>query len=125
MKIRRVSYIDAKNFIKTKWLIAKPTYEYYALCDKKDQLVSIIAISINDKAKVIKLHANFTPKENRGNGYFTTLLWNIIKCCDGYKIIADCTEYSKGIYEKAGFIQKSPTKQRKYFQITRMEYIHG
>lgn len=122
MRIRPVSYSEAKDFITVRWLTVKPEYEYYALFDEENAyLCSIVAISVNEKSKVVKFHANFTPEPLRGKGYFSILLSNIISLLDGYRLVADCTEYSKGIYEKMGFVQTKLTQQKKHYSITRME----
>ena len=68
MKIRRINYEQAKDFIKVKWLTVNPQYLYYALFDDIE-MVSVIALDV--KGKKVTIHANYTPEQYRGKGYFT------------------------------------------------------
>lgn len=120
MKIKRVSYSEAKSIISIKWLTVKPEYEYYALFNN-NVFCSIIGIKVYEKTKIVKFHANYTPEKLRGRGYFSFLLKSVISCLDGYKLVADCTEYSKRIYENLGFVQTKQTQIKKHYEITRME----
>ena len=116
--IKTVSFELAKQFVRDDTLILKPEYDYIMLYHKGAP-VSLLGVDIM-KSGVVKLHSNYTPVEYRGNGFFSLLLVYVKRMHCGKKLMADCTDFSKGIYAKAGF-HKVFEKQFKRFTITRME----
>lgn len=120
MEIKNITYEDAKSFINDKTLIIKHYYNYYSLINKGKKL-SVVAAEI--KNKTVKFHANYTPFEFRGNGYFTKLLKEVIDELRETGITyfyADCTDHSKNIYYNLGFKIKA-FHIYKNFNITKME----
>lgn len=129
MTIRKITYECAKSFIDDNTLIIKPIYQYYALFNDNDKILSVLGAYVSiGKTHKIKLHCNYTPAELRNHGYFSMLLNQIMKIyakdMNVDTFYADCTDFSKGIYEKMGF-KAMRTKKFKRFNITTMRYKYG
>lgn len=117
--IQEINYTRAKEFIgRQKDLILKPTYNFFALLEN-GEIKSVLGISENLS---IKIHCNYTKPQDRGKGYFSRLLQEVIKQYEGKLITADCLEASKNIYIKSGF-ELIASKQYKNFIIYKVKKV--
>lgn len=100
MFIKQIDYLLAKSVIKDSVLVLKTIYKYFALFLNKNELVCIIAISLQKNRCYI--HSMYTKPQYRNNGY-ATILFNKIVNSINKDCYASATEYSKNIFANNGF----------------------